>query len=95
MSEIETIRFPVSGMTCTSCVSRITRSLRKLDGVSRVQVDLRLETATVGRDPDRVPDTSIAAAVRDAGYGVDMDAVVVVPTHRHAGLLGRLLRRSP
>jgi Cu+-exporting ATPase len=68
VSEIETIRFPITGMTCTSCVNRITRSLRKLDGVSRVKIDLGRETATVERDPALVSDAAIAAAVAAAGY---------------------------
>ena len=45
----ETIRFPVTGMTCGSCVNRITRALKRLDGVDRVRVDLGRETVTVRR----------------------------------------------
>ena len=29
----ETVSFPVEGMTCASCVNRITRFLNKVDGV--------------------------------------------------------------
>jgi Cu+-exporting ATPase len=93
VSEIETIRFPVAGMTCASCVNRITRSLRKVDGVSNVKVDLRHETATVGRDPGLVSDAAIAAAVVDAGYQADLDASLVLPTAAPRGLLERLLGR--
>jgi P-type Cu+ transporter len=93
VSEIETIRFPVAGMTCASCVNRITRSLRKVDGVSSVKVDLRHETATVGRDRGLVSDAVLAAAVSGAGYAADLDAAVVLPTAAPRGLLGRLLGR--
>lgn len=93
MNGTETIRFPVAGMTCTSCVNRITRSLRKLDGVTSVKVDLGHETATVSRDPDRAPDAVLAAAISDAGYRADLDARIVgVPTAPH-GLLARILTR--
>lgn len=91
----ETIRFPVAGMTCGSCVNRITRAIRKLDGVTKVDVDLRRETATVRREPALVSSAALAAAVADAGYEANLDAAVVVPPGGAAshGLLGRLLRR--
>lgn len=93
MSEIETIRFPVAGMTCASCVNRITRSLRKVDGVSSVKVDLRHETATVRRDPGLVPAAALVAAVEAAGYTADLDLAVVVPAGERRGLLERMFGR--
>ena len=93
MNDVETIRFPVAGMTCSSCVGRITRSLRKMDGVTSVKVDLRHETATVSRDPRRVSDAAIAAAVTDAGYEAGVDASVTVPPDEHKGWLSRLTGR--
>jgi Copper chaperone len=94
VSEIEAVRFPVAGMTCTSCVNRITRSLRKMDGVSSVRVDLRHETATIVRDPGRVSDASLAAAVAGAGYEADLAASVIVAAAGSRGFLERLLERS-
>lgn len=91
---METIRFPVSGMTCGSCVNRITRAVRKLDGVARVTVDLRKETATVRRDPALVSNAVLAAAVAGAGYEADITSAVVIPTGEARSLLGRLLRRN-
>jgi Cu+-exporting ATPase len=94
VSEIETIRFPVAGMTCGSCVNRITRAVRNLDGVARIKVDLRGETATVGRDPDLVSNAALAAAIAEAGYQADLDASVLVPTAEPRGLLKRLFGGS-
>ena len=48
------VRFPVDGMTCASCVNRIERYLRKVDGVDEATVNLATETATVRFDPARV-----------------------------------------
>ena len=91
-SQVETIRFPVVGMTCGSCVNRITRALRKLDGVARVTVDLRRETATVSREPALVSNAALAAAVADAGYAADMAAAVTVSPDQRQGFVARLLR---
>ncbi len=93
MTEPETIRFPVAGMTCVSCVSRITRAIRKLDGVTKVDVDLRQEAATVRREPALVSNAALAAAVAEAGYRADLDAAVVVTTPQPRGLLARLFVR--
>ena len=75
---IETIRFPVAGMTCASCINRITGSLRRVDGVERIKVDLGRETVTLRRDRDRVSDAALSAAVARAGYEADMGAAAVV-----------------
>jgi len=92
-SPVETIRFPVAGMTCGSCVNRITRALRKLDGVIRVSVDLRRETATVSREPALVSNAALAAAVADAGYEADLVSAIEVPASATRGMLGRLFGR--
>jgi len=89
----ETIRFPIAGMTCGSCVNRITRAIRKLDGVTRVDVDLRRETATVRREPALVSNAVLAAAVAEAGYGADLDAAVAMPASDGRSLLDRLFGR--
>ena len=92
--ELQTIRFPVTGMTCSSCVNRITRAVRRLPGVSRVDVDLRRETATIVREPASVSDAALAAAVAEAGYGADLASAEMLPTVPHRSLLDRLLGRA-
>ncbi len=90
----ETIRFPVTGMTCGSCVNRIMRTLGKIDGITKVRVDLRRETATVAREPALVSNAALAAAVAAAGYTADLDAAVIVPPASDRSFLDRLLGRS-
>jgi Cu+-exporting ATPase len=65
---IEVVSFPVEGMTCASCVNRITRFLGKVEGVEEAHVNLATESATVRFDPARVNVTALAAAVDAAGY---------------------------
>jgi Cu+-exporting ATPase len=64
----EPVRIQIEGMTCTSCVSRITRALRKLDGVESVKVDLVSDSAIVGFDGGRTSLEVIGDAIRAAGY---------------------------
>jgi len=40
----ELVRFPIEGMTCTSCVGHITKAVRRIDGVY---------TESLGEEPDR------------------------------------------
>ncbi len=65
---IEIVSFPVEGMTCASCVNRITRYLRKVDGVEDANVNLANESATIRFDPARVAVADLAQAVEAAGY---------------------------
>jgi Cu+-exporting ATPase len=62
------IRFPVEGMSCASCVNRIERYLRKADGVLEASVNLATESASVCYDPVRIGPEGLRAAVEAAGY---------------------------
>ena len=62
------VRFPVGGMTCASCVNRIERYLRKVDGVVDANVNLATESASVRYDPARVKLDDLRSAVEAAGY---------------------------
>jgi len=72
---IEMISFPIEGMTCASCVNRITRFLRKVDGVEEANVNLATESATVRYDGTRVDVAGLVAAVEAAGYVARVDRV--------------------
>ncbi|HYM84200.1 MAG TPA: heavy metal translocating P-type ATPase [Candidatus Dormibacteraeota bacterium] len=67
-TRIEIVSFPVEGMTCASCVNRITRFLSKVEGVEEANVNLAAESATVRFDPDRTAIADLVAAVDAAGY---------------------------
>ena len=63
-----TLSLPVEGMTCASCVLRVEKALRKVEGVSLATVNLATEQATVTFDPLRVSVDRLREAVADAGY---------------------------
>jgi len=60
----------ITGMTCASCVGRIERKLRKIDGVDPA-VNLALESASV-KVPGDVSDEQILDTIRNAGYGAEI-----------------------
>jgi Cu+-exporting ATPase len=64
------VSFPVSGMTCASCVNRVEKAIGKVPGVEQAAVNLATERATVSYDPRQTTVADIASAVERAGYGV-------------------------
>jgi Cu+-exporting ATPase len=61
--------FPVDGMTCASCVSRVEKALQKVPGVSGATVNLATEAASVKAGPGVSMD-ALRGAVEKAGYSV-------------------------
>ncbi|CAA9254738.1 MAG: Lead, cadmium, zinc and mercury transporting ATPase; Copper-translocating P-type ATPase [uncultured Chloroflexi bacterium] len=66
----EQVTFPVTGMTCASCVRRIEKALGKVGGVGEASVNLATEKARVTYDPSVVSFVDLRKAVEKAGYGV-------------------------
>ncbi len=66
------LTFPVTGMTCASCVGRVERALAKVPGVEAASVNLATETARVVVDPSSVSPAELRAAVERAGYGAEL-----------------------
>jgi len=64
-----TLRLPIAGMTCVSCVGRVERALRAVPGVRRADVHLGQEQALVEADAT-VGLAALIAAVERAGYEV-------------------------
>jgi len=64
------IALPIEGMTCASCVAHVEGALRNLEGVTRVNINLATEKASVELDPRRVTLDDLVDAVRDVGYDV-------------------------
>lgn len=64
----KTIELGVQGMTCASCVGRVERGLKKVEGVQSAVVNLATERATVAYDPDKTTPEALMAKVKDVGY---------------------------
>lgn len=57
-------------MTCASCSSAVERTLNKLEGVEKAQVNLATETATIAFDDSYLNLDGIKKAVQKIGYSV-------------------------
>jgi len=68
---IERIIAPVEGMTCASCVARVEKSIRKVEGVRNVSVNLATEKAMIEFETGKIDLSKIAKTVEDAGYKID------------------------
>ena len=64
-----TVEFPVTGMTCASCVRRVEKALGRVEGVGETSVNLATERVRVTVDPSAVGSEELRAAVEKAGYG--------------------------
>ena len=69
---MQTGQFKVTGMTCGGCTSNVTRALKAVAGVGDVSVSLSAGEATVQYDERRTSPDQLKAAVKGAGYGVDV-----------------------
>ena len=67
LSGPRSLALDIEGMTCASCVNRIERYLRKVDGVVEANVNLATERASIVSRPEVTVDHLIAA-VEAAGY---------------------------
>ena len=67
----------VAGMVCAACTQAIEKALRNLDGVVSAQVNLGTETASVEYDPEKLRLVDLEKAIRDTGYDVIDEKVVL------------------
>ncbi len=68
----ETI-IPIEGMHCASCVFMIEKSIRAIDGVDNVAVNLANEKSFITYDPKKVSISDLEAAIVKAGFKPNFD----------------------
>jgi len=67
----------VTGMVCAACTQAIEKALRNLDGVALAQVNLGTEIASVEYDIEKLHLADLEKAIRDAGYDVIDEKVIL------------------
>ncbi len=60
-------KYKISGMMCAGCVSNVERSVKKVPGISKIEVSLLTNSMEVSFK-DKVNDEAVIKAVQDAGY---------------------------
>ena len=71
------IDFPIRGMHCASCAGRIEKGLQAVPGVEHASVNFGAERAVVRFDPSRTSIDALRRAVKDLGYEVPQEEVVI------------------
>ena len=77
MTENKRAELKVSGMVCAACTAAIEKALTSLDDVVLAQVNLGTEIASVEYDPERLKLSDLEKAIRDTGYDVIDEKVVL------------------
>ena len=72
-----TVTLTVQGMSCAACVARVERTLKQLDGVAGVHVNLLTGKAAVEYHPGGAGIAEMVKAVRDLGYEVPEEELLL------------------
>ncbi len=67
-SETKKAILGVKGMTCAGCVYAVKSNVKKIEGISSVDVDLKEGKATIEYDPERVSPEDLAKVINKLGF---------------------------
>jgi len=65
------ITLKVSGMACDHCKMAVEKAVSALQGISKVEADVKEGKVEVSFDPSRITIDDIKKAIEDAGYDVE------------------------
>jgi Cu+-exporting ATPase len=71
-SKFATTHLVVTGMTCSSCVANIERTMMKQAGVLSCQVNLLAKSAMVQHDPTIIGSRALAQMIEQIGYKAEL-----------------------
>lgn len=86
---IQMLTLPVEGMTCASCVMRVEKALKKVEGVATVNVNLASENVSLTFDPTKTSIQQLATVVEEAGYKLALPQVPTQPSEGQSARLGK------
>ena len=69
-SDIQSVKFNVTGVSCEACNAHIEHEVNKLAGVISVHADYKTGTAKVEFDSTRVDNEKLTEAINSTGYKV-------------------------
>ncbi len=74
-SDIQTVEFQVSGMTCTSCEDHVEHAVNKLPGIIKADASFENENAEIQFDPALINREAIEKAINSTGYIVQSSEI--------------------
>lgn len=66
------IKLNISGMTCNNCANRVETALSELEGVEKVKINLKKETAKIKYDETIQDRDNFQEAVEEVGYQAEL-----------------------
>ena len=76
-AQAQTLVLPIRGMHCASCAGHIEKALQAVSGVEQASVNFGAERADVRFDPARISADALQRVVRELGYAVPQEEVVI------------------
>lgn len=65
---MKTVKMPVNGMVCSACQSHVKKTIKSVDGVTDVEVNLEKKFAVFTFDSKKVKIEQVQKAVNDKGF---------------------------
>lgn len=72
---VETLTFPVTGMTCAACASSVESTIGAQKGVEKAEVNYAAQSVKVAFHPEIVQPVSLQQSVQSVGYDLIIDTV--------------------
>lgn len=72
---MDKVSFQIQGMTCAACAGKIERALSKINGVSKANVNLAMEKASIEYDPAIVGVDDFNEKIAELGYAIVAEKV--------------------
>ncbi len=70
MAENRRVVFTIRGLECASCAIDVGRALRKVPGITEININYVINKGFVEFDPDRIAWDAVAKALSDRGYTI-------------------------
>lgn len=65
---LQTVKMPVNGMVCNACQSNVKKTIKSVEGISDVEVNLEKKYALFTFDPKKVKAAEVQKAVNEKGF---------------------------
>jgi Cu2+-exporting ATPase len=73
--QIQTLSFPVTGMTCAACASSVESMIGAQKGVEKAEVNYAMQSVKVAFQPELIQPANLQQSVQSIGYDLIIDTV--------------------